>query len=388
MGHSAGLENVLFDLLPPEHMIFREPNCRFPMVRWTKLFRSRSKVVLAVLAVLLTFLVGYLDYATGPGISMSAYYLLPPALAAWYVGPSFAVVIMVLGIAIWIPANVYNGDPDLGPPVVIAWNATVQLVSDVIVVFTVTKLRALQAGLESRVRDRAAALTREISERERAQEDLLEVSEREQRRIGRDLHDGLCQHLAATALSCQLLREELAEQGSPGAERAQKIVDLIEESIRLSRQSARGLDPMVMDAEGLMVALEEMATSTMQLFHIRCSFECDSPVLIHNPDVADHLFRIAQEAVRNAVAHAHASHIAIRLESDEKGLELRIEDDGVGLALSGSRLGMGLRIIPQRARLIGASFSAESRPQGGTAVVCVLPHAAELPRRIDEPART
>jgi signal transduction histidine kinase len=382
-----GVENELFDLLPSEHMIFRDRNRRIRMVRWTELSPSQSKSVIAVLAVLLTFLVGYLDFATGPGISMSAYYLLPLALAAWYVGPRFAVAIMVLGIAVWIPANVYNGDPDLGPPAVIAWNATVQLVSDVIVVFTVTKLRALQAGLESRVRDRAAALTREISERERAQEELLEVSEREQRRIGRDLHDGVCQHLAATALSCQLLREELAEQGSPGAARAQKIVELIEESIRLSRQSARGLDPMVMDAEGLMVALEEMAASTTQLFRIRCTFECDSPVLIHNPGVADHLFRIAQEAVRNAVAHARASHIAIRLESDEKGLELRIEDDGVGLRLNEFRAGMGLRIMPQRARLIGASFRAGPRPEGGTAVVCLLPHAAEVPRRIHEPAR-
>lgn len=357
------------------------------MSGWSKLPPSRLKAVVAVAAVLLTFLVAYVDYSTGPGISMSAYYILPVALAAWYLGPRFAVAIMALSIAVWIPANVFNGDPDLGPPVVIAWNATVQLFSEVIVVFVVAKLHTLQSGLEIRVHERASALTREIVERERAQEELLRVSEREQRRIGRDLHDGLCQHLAATALSCQVLREELAEQGSLGVARAQKIVELIEESIRLSRQSARGLDPMVTDAEGLMVALEEMATTTTQLFRIPCRFECESPVLIHNPGVADHLFRIAQEAVRNAVAHAHARYIAIRLESDEKGLELTIEDDGVGLGRNNSGLGMGLRIMPQRARLIGASFSASSRPGGGTAIVCVLPHAAEPLRTVREPAR-
>lgn len=342
----------------------------------------QTRTVVAVSSVLLTFLVGYLDYKSGPDVSMSAYYLLPLALAAWYVGPRFAIAIMVLGIGVWIPANLFNGDPDLGPPSALAWNATVQLISDIIVVFTITRLHLLQTGLERRVRDRAAQLTREISERERAQEEVLRVSEREQRRIGRDLHDGLCQHLAATALSGQLLREELAEEGSPSTARAQKIVELIEESIRLSRQSARGLDPVAVDAEGLMSALEEMAATTTQLFRVPCSFECESPVLIHDAPVAEHLFRIAQEAVRNAVAHSRASRIAITLESTEKGLELRVEDDGIGLGHGASEApGMGLRIMPQRARLIGASFAVEPRPGGGTVIGCVLPHAPQFERR-------
>lgn len=358
------------------------------MIRWPAFSQKQTRIVAAVASIVLTLCVGLLDYSTGPGISMSAYYLVPLALAAWFVGPRFAVAIMALGIAVWIPANIYNGDPDMGPPAAIAWNATVQLVSDVIVVYTVTRLHELQAGLEARVRDRAAALTREIRERERAQEEVLRVSEREQQRIGRDLHDGLCQHLAATALSCQLLREELAEQGSPGTALAQKIVELIEQSIRLSRQSARGLDPVAMDSEGLMTALEEMAATTTQLFHIPCTFECDSPVLIHDSAVAEHLFRIAQEAVRNAVAHSSARRIAISLENTDKGLELRVEDDGTGLSpdASSSTSGMGLRIMPQRARLIGASFSAEARPPGGTVVRCILMQSTDIEWREREPA--
>ena len=348
----------------------------------------QSKLLAGILTVLLTFVVGWLDYFSGPGVSMSAYYLLPVALAAWYVGLRFALVAVVLGIGCWIAANVYNHDPTFTRVPVVAWNATVQIVSDLIVLFAVTRLRELRASLERRVAERAAALTREISERERVQEELLRVSEREQRRIGRDLHDGLCQHLAATALNCQLLREDLAEQGVADAGRAQQIVDLIQNSIRLSRQSARGLDPVAMDAEGLMLALEEVAATTTELFRVRCSFECESPVLIHDSEIAEHLFRIAQEAVRNAVAHSRASFIAIRLETTEQGLELRIEDDGCGLGQGAEgSAGMGLRIMPQRARLIGADFAVSARPGGGTTVTCVLPQQAETERRQLEPAR-
>ncbi|HEY3638345.1 MAG TPA: sensor histidine kinase [Rhizomicrobium sp.] len=337
---------------------------------------------MAVYSVLLTVLVGYVDYQTGPGISMSAYYLLPLALASWYVGWRFSIAIVILGISVWIPANIWNGDPSFRNFPVVAWNATVQLISDAIVVFVVTRLRELNVSLEARVRERAAALTQEILERERVQEELLNVSEREQRRIGRDLHDGLCQHLAATALTCQLLREELAEQGLAGAARASKVVELIEKSIRLSRQSARGLDPVALDAEGLMSSLEEMVATTTDLFRVPCTFECESPVLIHDSGVAEHLFRIAQEAVRNAATHSHATRIAVTLDTTEHGLELRVEDNGRGFE-TGERptTGMGMRIMPMRARLIGASFSATSRSGKGTIITCLLPNVRQETRR-------
>jgi signal transduction histidine kinase len=342
----------------------------------------QPRVAMAGYCILLTLLVGYIDYETGPGISMSAYYLLPLALAAWYVGWRFSIAIVVLGIAVWIAANISNGDPNFHNVPVLAWNATVQVVSDAIVVFVVTRLRDLNVSLEARVRERATALTKEILERERVQEELLNVSEREQRRIGRDLHDGLCQHLAATALTCQVLREELAEQGFASAARAQKVVELIERSIRLSRQSARGLDPVAMDAEGLMSALEEMAAATSDLFRIPCTFECESPVLVHDSAVTEHLFRIAQEAVRNAVTHSRAGRIFVMLETTENGLELRIEDDGAGFEPEKSTAkGMGLRIMPLRARLIGATFHATSSPGAGTVIACLLPMEKQSARR-------
>jgi signal transduction histidine kinase len=178
------------------------------------------------------------------------------------------------------------------------------------------------------------------------------------------------------------LREELAEQGVAGAERAQKVVELIEKSIRLSRQSARGLDPVAMDAEGLMSALEEMAATTTDLFRVPCTFECESPVLVHDSAVTEHLFRIAQEAVRNAATHSRASRIAVTLETTDNGLELRIEDDGTGFDPGKiAAIGMGLRIMPMRAGLIGANFRATSRPGAGTVITCVVPTARQGTRR-------
>lgn len=342
----------------------------------------QPRAAVAGYCILLTLLVGYIDYETGPGISMSAYYLLPLALAAWYVGWRFSIATVALGIVVWIAANISNGDPSFRNVPVLAWNTTVQLVSDAIVVFVVTRLRELNASLEARVRERAAAVTKEILERERIQEELLNLSEREQRRIGRDLHDGLCQHLAATALTCQLLREELAEQGSPCAARAQKVVELIEKSIRLSRQSARGLDPVAMDAEGLMSALEEMTATTSDLFRVPCTFECESPVLVHDSAVTEHLFRIAQEAVRNSVTHSHASRVAVTLEMTDNGLELRIEDNGTGFEPEkNATSGMGLRIMPMRAGLIGATFRATSSRGAGTVITCLLSMARQSARR-------
>jgi signal transduction histidine kinase len=292
-----------------------------------------------------------------------------------------------VSLAVWITGNIANGDADFTSPGLVGWNGGVQLISFVVVVFTLARLRTLQSGLEVRVRERAAALTREIAERERLQRDLLEISETEQRRIGQDLHDGLCQHLVGTALTCQALHEELAEKGLGEADRAQKIVKLIEEGVTLSRRSAKGLHPVEMDAEGLMLALDEFATTASKLFNVSCLFECESPVLIHDDATAGQFFRIAQEAVRNAINHGRAQTIMIQLNTLENGLELRIVDDGIGLASAApSHEGLGLRIMHDRACVIGAVLDVRPGDEGGTVVACTLPLTAIPGNSRHEPA--
>jgi two-component system, LuxR family, sensor kinase FixL len=159
---------------------------------------------------------------------------------------------------------------------------------------------------------------------------------------------------------------------------AKKVVELIEEGVSLTRRSVKGLHPVDLNAEGLMLALEEFAGTTSRLFDVNCRFVCESPVLIHSAATAEHLFRIAQEATRNAVQHGGAANITIELNTLEEGYELRIEDDGIGVPpIPPSTGGMGLRIMAHRARMIGAGFHAGRRTGGGTEIVCLLAVALE-----------
>jgi signal transduction histidine kinase len=341
---------------------------------WAESLDRRSKLTLAMASILLAVFIGFFDYKTGTHISLSAFYLLPVSLAAWFVGPRFAFFISVLCVIVWIAAGALTGDEDYYNPLLASWNGGVELASFAVVVIVLTRLRALQRGLEARVRERAAALTREIAERERLQKELLEVSEQEQRRIGQDLHDGLCQHLAGTAIAGQVLREKLVRKRLGEAADAEKVVALIEEGVMLSRRSAKGLHPVEMDAEGLMFALDEVAATTSKLFKVDCRFECESPVLIHSAATAEHMFRIVQEAVRNAINHGRSREISIQLNTLDEGQELRVEDDGCGLpSVIPAHAGMGLRIMAHRAHMIGATLDVKSRPGGGTSVVCMLP---------------
>jgi signal transduction histidine kinase len=223
------------------------------------------------------------------------------------------------------------------------------------------------------VQQRTSALTEEMAERQRLESELLEISEREQRRIGQDLHDGLCQHLTGATLAGQVLEEKLAAQHLPEANDANKVVELVEEGINLSRKLAKGLHPVEMEADGLMLALEEYAATTSELFKVSCRFDCDLPVLIHDTATAGHLFRIAQEAVGNAIKHGRAKNISIRLDATEEATVLTVKDDGVGLPESlPKNHGMGLRIMAHRSGMIGGVFSAHRAGPGGTLIICEL----------------
>jgi signal transduction histidine kinase len=348
------------------------------MNAWIEFLERQSKRRLRIAAILLALGTGVFDYLTGTHVSLSVFYLLPVSLAAWFVGTGFALFIAALCVAVWLIGNVGAQNPDFADPFLIAWNGTIQLLSFVVVVFVLVKLRSLNQVLELRVRDRAAALTREIAERERLQHLLLEASEQEQRRIGQDLHDGLGQHLAGTAIAGQVLREKLERQRLQEAADAMKVVELIEEGVSLTRRSVKGLHPVDLSAEGLMLALDEFATTTARLFEVNCRFVCESPVLVHSAPTAEHLFRIAQEATRNAIQHGNARNIVIELNTLEEGHELRIEDNGTGIPPTRpSTGGMGLRIMEHRARLIGADFEVGARDGGGTIVTCRLPVAIE-----------
>jgi signal transduction histidine kinase len=331
---------------------------------------SRTTLVLACLAMLAV--IGTIDYLTGYELLFSVFYLLDVGLAAWFVGRGFGLLMSVLSAVVCIGGDVAAGARY--STWVSIWNALILMVFFFIVVWLLTSLRSLHRSLELRVQASTEALRREMAERQRLEEEILKVSEREQRRIGHDLHDNLCQHLTATALAGQVLGERLAAKTLPEAADAARVVQLAEEGIDLARNLARGLYPVEMEAEGLMGAFQELSANITRSGRFRCLFECERPVLIEDDATATHLYRIAQEAVRNAMQHSKCKRIEITLSEGGGVVKLTVEDDGIGLPetpLPGG--GLGIRIMAHRASMIGGSFSTEPAPSGGTIVTCSLP---------------
>ena len=215
---------------------------------------------------------------------------------------------------------------------------------------------------------------RDISDRKRLEKTVLEISEREQRRIGQDLHDGLGQHLTGIAFMTKVQEEKLAERQIPEAAEAAKIVELVNAAIRKTRELSRGLLPVVSEAHGLMSALRLYASEVEDLFGIVCRFQCEETVLIHDTGMATHLYHIAQEAVNNAVKHAQASSIHIRLYCGDRQGTLMIKDDGVGFQRpAGQHAGVGLQIMNYRAGIIGGNLEIRREHPRGTMVICHFP---------------
>ena len=220
---------------------------------------------------------------------------------------------------------------------------------------------------------------RDISERKRLERTILEISESERRRIGQDLHDGLGQHLTGVAFLGKVLEDRLAETSAVDAAEAAKIVKLVNDSIKMTRELARGLLPVVSAPHGLVSALHHYAGEISELFHISCRLECSDSILVHDDALADHLHRLSQEAVTNAIKHGHSRNITIGLALVKGGGVLTVRDDGCGFdVVHKSESGLGMRIMSYRAKMIGGSLSVQSSLTGGTVVRCSFPMANHL----------
>lgn len=216
----------------------------------------------------------------------------------------------------------------------------------------------------------AIAVVRDISERKYLQNKLLQISEQEQIRIGHDLHDGLGQHLTGTNFLCKALEQQIASGYIPEASEVAEIGKLINQAITIVRNQVSLLHPVNLEADGLMTALKDLAFSVKNLFNVSCQFLCEHPVLIHDNIKAIHLYRIAQEAIHNAVKHSQAKHITLSLTLVDDRFALTIEDDGLGLSKTADNKCMGLRIMNYRAGMIGALLDFKTEPGFGTKVVC------------------
>jgi two-component system, LuxR family, sensor kinase FixL len=217
---------------------------------------------------------------------------------------------------------------------------------------------------------------RDITERKRLEQEILEISSREQRRIGQDLHDGLGQELAGIQLMAEVLERDLTKKSKRDATQAAKIAEHVRRTISHTRMLARGLSPVEVEANGLMSALDELAKSASTLLRIDCRFHCPKPVLLKDNAAATHLYRIAQEAINNAVKHGQASDVRIELSMKGKQRRLRVLDNGTGFKrVKTAPSGMGLRIMKYRSDMIGGALTVLPAESGGTAVICEFPDA-------------
>jgi signal transduction histidine kinase len=323
-------------------------------------------------------LVALVDYLTGYEISCTVFYLLAIGIATWSVGAAFGIFISLLSAAFTSFANVLTGE-SYSNPFAPFWNAAIVLSFYLIVVWLLRTLRLIQDTLEQRVRDRTAILTSELAERKRLEREILVISEREQRRIGLDIHDSLCQHLTGTALAEQFLAEKLAARDAPELEDADRVIGLIEEAISMARGLATGLSPIETEGEGLLTALTDLAAHFSSQFKVACGFAFEEPVLIQDSGIATHLYRITQEAVHNAIRHGKARNIGIRLGREAGLITLAVRDDGRGLPPGAPpSLGMGLRNMKYRASMIGGSLTLEPGKPGAI-VTCSFHEGNGLP---------
>ena len=219
-------------------------------------------------------------------------------------------------------------------------------------------------------------LLRDITERKRLEQELLEISDREQRRIGSDLHDDLCQRLAGIRFGCDALRKTLGKSGSDHAlERLEKIGADVGDAIDRARMLARGMAPVALERNGLVSALQKLTQAVQKLYGVKCTFRGKENIAITDPVAATHLYRITQEAINNSLKHGSPSHVVVSLQTRDTKAVLTIADDGLGFSPSeGHRTteGMGLRTIAYRAGMIGAGLQVQSCPGKGTKIICTF----------------
>lgn len=230
-------------------------------------------------------------------------------------------------------------------------------------------------------------IARDITERRRLEREILEISNREQRRIGHDLHDGVCQQLAAITYLVDILGDQLQEKNAPEFAEAERIGNLLNEVNGQARNVARGLFPVRLEEHGLVLALEELAASAGRRYRITCRFVCEATPVQVDSEVELHLYYIVQEALLNAVNHGKATSVIVTLTAEVDRMKLTVQDNGAGFELPGkSRMGMGIRIMRHRAKVIGAALELQSQVGHGTQITCSFNPAARDTGRESKPA--
>ncbi len=223
-----------------------------------------------------------------------------------------------------------------------------------------------------------AELRREALERHRLEREIAAAGDAERRRLGRDLHDGVCQELTAALLRWQTLQRSMSEGRPVAAAESERLTSLLTGAIDEAHDIALGLCPLEPQPDALAPALRALTRRTQETSDVQCEFLATGDVRVPDAEVAQHLYRIAQEALSNAARHSHASRIAVELRGSAGELVLQVEDDGIGLPPDCGAGGMGLRTMEYRAQVLGGQLTITPAAGGGTHVACCVPHPVPL----------
>lgn len=315
----------------------------------------------------LVLILGALDFATGYEVSMFIFYGIPIVMVAWFADKKQAILLALLAGLTWWWADRLALHPYQWGWIE-AWETAVRLTFFVFAAVSGASIRANHDAVKNRIQL--------LEHSTKLEQEIVTISEQEQRRIGQDLHDGLCQYLAALGYSAASLRADLQAAGCTTlALSAQDLAERLKESVTQTRDLARGLVPVQMDEAGLVSALEELTTSASRLLNIDCVLHCENGTLVADYAAATNLYRIAQEAINNAVKHGKANRVDLYLNSttSTRDIDLIVEDNGVGIASDACHsTGLGLKIMRYRSRSIGGELHVGPRPAGGTAIHCAI----------------
>jgi len=326
--------------------------------------RSQPRWLVLVEAFALVCLIGWVDDITASEWSFFVFYAVPIVLVVWRAGARPGYVFAFLCAIMWWVAQIGDNPYRTG------WGFALAVASRHF--YFAVLVVAVAAARTQRELDRAR-----IASLERAQElerEILRTSENEQQRIGRDLHDSLGPHLAAISYAVTFLANDLRERDLPESTRAEEIRELVNEAISLTRGLARGIFPTQMEGAGLAIALKELAHTAARFSGASVSFFENGSAYIADPEVSMQLYRIAQEALNNAVKHGEAKNVTVVVSQSEGSMRLVIADDGKGMPPpSGRTQGIGLHSMSHRARSLGGDLKIESNPEEGTTVSCQIP---------------
>lgn len=325
-------------------------------------------------AVALLVPIAIYDYSNGYEVSLSILYCLPIFFVSWCCDKKSGLLMALLCAITWWWADVQAGHPYLR-----SW----QEGWEVFVRCGFFLITAVGTAAVRQQRDASASRIALLEYSQRLEREIISIGEREQERIGQDLHDGICQSLAALSCSAASLKSDLEGRGlAAEAKVADNLAQFLRDAVVQTRNLARGLVPVQMDEAGLASALEELTASATRLLGIRCAYESDGVPLIRDNVIAMHLYRIAQEAINNATKHGRATNILVSLSENGEAMTLKIADDGAGISKTASgRDGMGLGLMHYRARLVGGELSVEEPPDGGTVISCGFPLRQEAWRQ-------